>query len=94
MDAMVLYYQQKCALLYLVHDGILGIFDLDYSGLHKVALLVVTVAPGDDGQVGGGPGVVQPLLNASKGLPAPGNNTISAGLLYIAFTVTKQAETM
>ena len=78
----------KCV-LYLVHEGVPRILDLDDGGLHKVALLVITVAPGDDGEVGGGPGVVQPLLYASKGLQGPRNQTTNtAGW----FTFTEQAE--
>lgn len=52
----------------LFHDGVLRILGLNDGWLHKVTLLAVTVAAGDDGQVWGRLGMVQPLLYTSEGL--------------------------
>lgn len=46
----------------------LRISGLHDGRLHKVALPVVTVAPGDDLQTGRGLGVVQPGLDTNEGL--------------------------
>jgi len=53
---------------YLLHDGLLWVFGLDDGRLHKVSLPVVTVPAGNDAQVRGRLGVVQPLLYTGKRL--------------------------
>lgn len=53
---------------HLLHDGILRVFGLDDGGLHKVTFLVVTAPAGDEGEVRGGLGVVQPPPDPSEGL--------------------------
>lgn len=54
--------------LHLIHDGVLRVRGLHDGRLHKVALLIVTLAPGDDSKPRRRLGVIDPLLYASKRL--------------------------
>lgn len=57
-----------CESLYLVHDGVLRVCGLHDGGLHKVALLIVTLSPGNDFEVRRRLGVIDPLLYPSERL--------------------------
>lgn len=68
--------------------------DLNDGGLHEVALAVVTVAPGEDGEARGGPGIVQPLLDAGKGLQRgedPGVTPLTLGYCTVIVRLVHQA---
>lgn len=53
---------------HLSHDGVPGVPALHDAGLHKVPHAVVAAAARQDGQAGGAPGVLQPLLDPGKAL--------------------------
>lgn len=53
---------------HLLHDGLPRVLALDDAGLHEVAHGVITLASSQDGEAGRGAGVLQPLLDAAKGL--------------------------
>lgn len=57
-----------CPPRHLLHDGFLGVLALDDAGLHEVPHGVITLAPSQDGEAGGGAGMLQPLPDAAKGL--------------------------
>lgn len=53
---------------HLLHDGVLRVLALHDARLYEVAHGVITLAPRQDGEVGRGARMIQPLFDTAKGL--------------------------